>query len=261
MTAEAPPLAERPLFDPLVPWLAQLSDPRPPSLARLQRWLDEADPPAVSGGGAPLRFVEPVSDGVGYEQRIYRTGQVSTRAGHWHDAFNALVWLRFPLAKAALNALHLRETGTDGVRGGPRDAATLFDESGVIVACRDESLADALRAHRWRELFVQRRGELVRLVRFVIFGHALYDQMRAPFYGLCGKALSVELPDRADREALYASIDAQLAARFATPGGLADPAALHPLPMLGVPGVTPASEDPVYYDDIGQFRPLRRGKV
>ena len=36
------------------------------------------------------------------------------------------------------------------------------------------------------------------------------------------------------------------------------------LPLLGVPGVTPASESPDYYRDTRQFRPLRathRGKV
>jgi len=30
------------------------------------------------------------------------------------------------------------------------------------------------------------------------------------------------------------------------------------LPLLGIPGVTPASIDPAYYDDTWQFRPGRR---
>ncbi|HLO65211.1 MAG TPA: DUF3025 domain-containing protein, partial [Azonexus sp.] len=31
-----------------------------------------------------------------------------------------------------------------------------------------------------------------------------------------------------------------------------------PLPLLGIPGVTPENENPAYYDDTWQFRPGRR---
>jgi hypothetical protein len=34
---------------------------------------------------------------------------VATRPCNRHDYFNALAWLAFPHAKAALNAIHVRE--------------------------------------------------------------------------------------------------------------------------------------------------------
>ncbi|HMA10888.1 MAG TPA: DUF3025 domain-containing protein, partial [Steroidobacteraceae bacterium] len=56
--------------------------------------------------GLPLRFFAP--DGRlsarDYETHILHTGEVPTRADTWHDVLNALVWLRFPRFKAALNA-------------------------------------------------------------------------------------------------------------------------------------------------------------
>jgi len=255
----AVPLAARLLFEPLSPWLATLVPDDPPSLAQLQAWLDAARPRPASGGGVPLLFVPAASSELSYEQRVHARGEVPTRTANWHDAFNALVWLRFPKTKAALNARHLRELRGDGVRGAVRDAATLFDESGVIVACADAALADALREHRWREAFVQRRQALLRRTRFVVFGHALYDQMRAPFHGLCGKALYVTMSDEAIGDpAFLGNLDARFATSLDDPGFLATPAALHPMPLLGIPGVTPDSEDPAYYDDVSQFRPARR---
>mgnify|MGYP002149479468 CR=1 FL=1 len=41
-------------------------------------------------------------------------------------------------------------------------------------------------------------------------------------------------------------------------GRYARPRELHPVPLLGIPGVTRASEAPEYYLDTWQFRPGRR---
>ena len=130
-------------------------------------------------------------------------------------------------------------TCAESSRGAPRDAATLFDESGVIVASADASLAEALSGHRWREVFVDRRPDLDRSLRFIVFGHAVYDQLRAPFFGLCGKALFVALsaPELASPR-LLAELDERVAGRFADPAFLATPRDLSPLPLLGIPGVT-----------------------
>ena len=57
--------------------------------------------------------------------------------------------------------------------------------------------------------------------------------------------------------ALNAAVDARLAAELAG-GAYRRPRDFQPLPLLGIPGVTPASEDPGYYDDTWQFRPGRR---
>jgi hypothetical protein len=74
-----------------------------------------------------------------------------------------------------------------------RDALTQFDECGVIVAGSAPELWQGLCAHRWREVFVERRAVLLRTTRFVVFGHASHDLLGAPFVGLCGKALFIEV--------------------------------------------------------------------
>ena len=101
-----------------------------------------------------------------YEPQIYLTGEIQTRFKNWHDLFNALVWLSFPRAKAMLNQLHfqelLREKQTKVVqRGALRDAATLFDESGVVVVTSDRNLAKLLIDHEWKALFWQQRIRLL----------------------------------------------------------------------------------------------------
>ena len=254
-------LAERVLFEPLAPWLTQLPGQAPPYLDRLDRFLQTSARPPTSGGGVLLRFVAAAAGGMSYERSIFETGCVPTRPGNWHDAFNALVWLRFPSIKAALNARHVRAQCAESSRGAARDAATLFDESGVIVASADASLTEALRAHRWRQVFVERRSDLERSLRFVVFGHAVYDQLRAPFFGLCGKALFVSMSAPAlVSPRLLSQLDDHVAGRLADPAFLATPRDLSPLPLLGIPGVTEASEDPAYYDDLRQFRPVRRSR-
>lgn len=253
--------AGRVLFEPLAPWLAKQSGTAPPSLESLDRFLQAEAVPPLSGGGAPVRFVAATNARMAYEAHIFQTGCVPTRPGNWHDAFNALVWVRFPLIKAVLNGRHVAARGGQATRGATRDAATLFDESGVIVACADASLADSLRGHRWREVFVDRRAELDRSVRFIVFGHALYDQLRAPFVGLCGKALYVALDEPAlASPRLLADLDRRIADRLADPAFLARPRDLSPLPLLGIPGVTEDNIDPAYYDDPRQFRPPKRAR-
>ncbi|MFJ5382546.1 DUF3025 domain-containing protein, partial [Cupriavidus sp. CER94] len=108
--------------------------------------------------GLPLRFVPQADlpEGVAYEAHIYATGHVPTR-DNLHDAFSALVWLHFPETKRLLNRLQAEAIARDGVgqvRGGLRDAATLFDENAVIFVSPDASLSDALRGFAWHELFV-----------------------------------------------------------------------------------------------------------
>ena len=118
--------------------------------------------------GQPLSFV-PQEYGklpfeAQYEPRCYLKGEVPTRANNWHDLLNALVWLTFPKAKAAINARHYRaltaemSPATRSQRGAVRDTNTLLDESGVIVACADDELAELLRNFQWKELFWQRRA-------------------------------------------------------------------------------------------------------
>ena len=266
--AAAPPShwAARPLFEPIASLLAGFPDGLPDA-ARLTSTLREAAPDAVCGAGLPLRFVLPPAAAPGYEAHIHATGEVPTRADDWHDFFNALAWCVWPRAKAACNARHLdilreREAAGLGGRGPQRDVLTQFDECGVLVVSCDPQVPVLLAAHAWLELFWTRRAHLMATTRFLVFGHASWDQLRAPFVGLCAKALCRVVPAdwfAQSSACCQADADAWLAGRLADarqPLGRAD---LSPLPLLGIPGVTPESEHADYYADTRQFRPLRHG--
>ena len=244
---------------------AGLPAPTPmPTLAELN--VEAVKRGLVSGGGAPLKFILPDEQEVGYERRVFDQGEISTRPDNWHDAFNALIWLSFPQTKAAMNRAHivaLEALGQTGARerGPARDTLTQFDECGVIMAGTRPDLWAALCAHDWREVFVTRRDELQATSRFVAFGHASHDALRSPFRGLCGKALFIETDavglleiDRGD----LLSLDKALACRVCR-YGRADFSGhrWQPLPLLGIPGITSANDDPAYYDDTWQFRPPR----
>jgi len=241
-----------------------MSDGEPPECATLSTLA--AERAVVSGGGAPLRFVVPGASGMSYEERAYWLGEVETRPGNWHDCFNALAWLSYPLTKAALNARHHRALTRNsapgqGRRGPLRDALTQFDECGVAVVSADHGLWDDIRAHRWKEVFWTRRDEMQRSLRVFVFGHASLDMLRTPHIGLCGKSLFLHVDAEWLAQSLpaqRADVDRRMAQRFS--GDLysyARPSDFHPLPLLGIPGTTPDNEFPSYYDDTRQFRPLR----
>ena len=150
--------------------------PLAPAIARLpaDRWPTHDELTALAGGittsrGQGLRFVAPRAhtdrERRYYESHIAETGEVETRPENWHDLFNALVWITFPLAKARINAQHaaiLEEGGEEEARNRSpeRDALTLFDEGGVIVAARSPELLRLIIDFEWKQLFWHRRSEL-----------------------------------------------------------------------------------------------------
>lgn len=246
-----------PLFFPLAPWLERL--PERPDAAAVARLAATAG--LFTESGRRLRFVPPQPDGLAYERRIWERGEVETRPDNWHDFFNALVWLAFPRAKAALNARHRRAMAAVAAgRGEVRDAMTHFDECGLVVVAADVSLLELLRGFRWKPLFWERRAEVVRAMRFFVFGHATYEQLLAPFRGITAKAVLYEVGDDWLGQPLkrqLADLDARLAAELAA-GRYASPRELQPVPLLGIPGMTPDNARGDYYDDTWQFRPGRK---
>lgn len=252
----APPYAS-PLFGPLRPWLDRLP-PRPDAAAVAAL----AEQCAIHGeNGRRIRFVPPQPDGLAYESRIWDSGAVETRPDNWHDFFNALVWFAFPRTKVAVSARHVGAMQPAGERRGTvRDALTHFDECGIAVLSADPGLLALLRRFAWKELFVERRDAVRRQMRFIVFGHATYEALLAPFRGLTAKAILYEVNAAwlAQPAAFQlADVDARLAGDLAG-GRYARPRDFQPLPLLGIPGLTPESEDPAYYDDAWQFRPGRR---
>jgi len=236
------------------------------ALLPADRWPFCADLNTAFAARAGVRFVPPssaVGDGLDYEARVAARSEVATREGNWHDLFNALMWAAFPRAKRALSRRHAagRDSPVPGTRGAARDAATVLDESGVIFACADPTLATLLRGFQWRELFVAQRAAVVREVRCLLFGHALAEKALTPYVGMTGHAVILEVPAAAlavAPAALPTALDECLAAWLADPAVLASPRDLQPLPVLGVPGWWPANADPAFYDNTDYFRPGRR---
>lgn len=219
-----------------------------------------------SGLDVPIRFV-PAGEGGSrdepYEARIFRSGEVATREGNWHDLFNALAWLAFPATKRELNAIHgeqlSRDPAMEDRRGTTRDVLTLFDESGVLVACADPSFAQLLKDFQWKELFWTRRADVERHLRFFVFGHALHEQALKPWPGITGKALILDVDEdflRASLPAQQTAIDIR-AAQWFRARSLTSTRLLAPLPILGIPGWDAGNAEASYYDNTNVFRPGR----
>jgi hypothetical protein len=203
--------------------------------------------------GLPLHFERPEGrlGARDYESRILKTGIVPTRPDNAHDALNALVWLRFPHFKAALNAAHgeafAHETGS--LRGRRRDALTMLDESGIWVISRDPVLPEMLRARAWQALFWTARARVDEAMRFIVVGHALMEKLLTPYPSITGKCLLL------DKAAFDGNTETAAVAALQT---IDTPHLLPPLPVQGVPRWDAANAVAAYYANVEVFRPARR---
>ena len=262
-------LARSPMFEPLRMHCGALPKSRWPTLDDLQRMLDCVDVPPASDSRARIAFVNQSRKTTAfedkYEARIYLKGEVQVRERNWHDLLNALVWLTFPRAKAALNGRHyhalLRQHAAGAQnRGREQDAMTLFDEGGLIVAARDRALLDLIAASEWKTLFWSSRARVIADMRFYLFGHALYEKALQPFTGITARALLFEVGTEfvdATLEEQLAYLDAAAARRIADSRTVRSPRDLPPLPILGVPGWCAANAEATYYDNRDHFRKRR----
>ena len=201
----------------------------------------------------PLRFVAPAGrlPAREYETRILQTGRVPTRPDTWHDVLNALVWLRFPDFKSALNVAHGEAIAveTDTRRGRRRDAITVLDESGVWVISQDPSLPGLLAARAWQTLFWDRRQDVETRMNYVVVGHALLEKALAPYPSMTGKCLTLIAP----------SLDPDAAEQLAVSAlqEIDSPRQLAPLPVQGIPGWDAANACAAYYANQEIFRPAQ----
>jgi hypothetical protein len=254
------------MFEPLRLHGTALRTAHWPSLDDMQRVLAARQPTLTTRSGARISFVlQECRSGVfeqKYEPRIYLKGEVQVRERNWHDVLNALVWLTFPRAKAALNARHylalLEQRAKRAPNRGPvQDAMTLFDEGGVIVAARDPELLRLLRNFAWKALFWQNRSRVAADMRFYLFGHALYEKALNPFTGITGRGLLFEVEAGffdASSAVQIARIDDMAASRLADPTALRSTRELAPVPILGVPGWWAGNVHESYYDNLDYFR-------
>ncbi len=259
--APAPDAVAHPAFAPYARWWIPLRGGDLPAPVEFDGWAREAS--LTLPDGRPLSF-RPAPSGrtsaLEYERRIAATGEVPTRAGSLHDACNALAWLAFPRTKAALNAIHAGATVADTGNGRDRrrDAATLLDESGMIVACADAELLGLWRAHRWRTAFWDRRATVAKQMRAVAIGHGLLAKLVAPFRSVTARVLVTALDGAAlpaDPALLAAALDAAAAATIDASGVAFAPEDLLALPVAALPGWDTEVRGARLFDDTAVFRP------
>ena len=237
--------------------------------AEYQEWLCDSAWPSIDDLNArwPLaareRFVAQtralLGDGLHYEQRIASSGQIATREENWHDLFNAIIWLRYPSLKRALNQQQVAGVAAFGPRerSRPQYAQTHFDEAGVIVIVRDLLLLDLWDAHDWHGLFWRHRDAWRDgRVSLLVFGHALLEHALTPGKLLVGKALVVQGDDYlSDDEAIDHCSRAIAAGQL-----LRDPLELRPLPLSGIPGWHSDNENEEFHRSAACYQPLRQGR-
>jgi hypothetical protein len=253
---------ELPSFAPLASSLSRLDATRWPTHEEVTALASRV----VTSRGKPVRFVLPREhtdrERRYYELHIGSTGEIETRSANWHDLFNALVWIAFPRSKAVINEQHaaiLEERGeAEAKRRSPeRDALTVFDEGGVIVASSDPAMFQLIVDFEWKEIFWRRRAQLEATTRFIAFGHSLHEKFLDPFIGMIAKTVFMPV------DAEFASLDVAdqvtrgdefLASHFSNRANFPSAKSMAPIPVLGVPGWHPSTSDESFYDDPVHFR-------
>ncbi len=252
--------ARHPAFAPFAAWWAPSPNVALPGVASLNRWARDAA--LTLPGGVPLTFADAPpapSSALDYERRIATTGHVALRRDNLHDTCNALVWLRYPQTKAALNAMHVASPRPEPGHGRARqrDAATLLDESGMLVACADANLVGLWKARRWRDAFWARRGDVAARMCAVVVGHGLLAKLVAPFRAITAKALVLDLDAAAlpaEWSGVAAALDAAAAAALRARGTAFAPEDLVPLPVAALPGWDVEGLGARLFDDAAVFR-------
>jgi hypothetical protein len=200
---------------------------------------------------------------MGYEERIFKTGMISTREQNWHDLFNAFIWLLFPQTKIALNELHFSELSlqTGKKRTTCRDMITHFDESGIIIASTDTSLLMTLKKHQWDNVFIQARPLWWHQIGAFVFGHGMYEKAFDPFIGFTGKAYCINVAEnffQQKKMQQYHILDQLLADEIKNDHSLSKADTLTPLPILGIPGWYDENKNPEFYTNKDYFRDKRK---
>ena len=242
----------------------------PVSIAVLNEWRVKAE--TADGIIRPVFVAQTpqlLADGQHYEQRIAR-GALATREGDAHDFFNALVWLRHPQLKWALNQRQCADIATMGtkIRSRGQYAMTHFDEAGAIVWLADELALACWNTHDWEGLFRRHGDAWGTRIAVTVFGHALLEhtaQRDLLPMGRCivARVEAEEISARSDAVgviAAWAGRESQIAAAIRDGDLLSDPQQLRPLPLAGLPGWHPDG-DTIDFFDLPCFRPARPDRV
>lgn len=276
--AQAPPwqvqtLGQNPIYADLVQQFGTFFTNHWPQAEDFNQWAlqlgRQFSPQHPAQAGMPLRFSQQAQSysALEFEQSIYQHGLIPCRREDWHDLFNALMWLSFPLTKSALNQIHVERGASQALehansRCPLRNFATLVDEAGVIIAYADPAETLSHQQHQWFQLFVEQREQWWQCRRPVIIGHGVYEQVLTPYLGLTAKAWYWPVPQSFFSAPLadqYGYLDQALAQHLGDlllgDGNHALPRLL-PLPLLGIPDWYGDNQDPHFYHNQDYFRPL-----
>ncbi|MBO9662642.1 MAG: DUF3025 domain-containing protein [Dokdonella sp.] len=212
-----------------------------------------------------------LADGLHYETRIAGRGELATRECDPHDFYNALVWLRHPRLKRALNARQVADIASVGPKRRTRGqcALTHFDEAGAIVWLAEPALLPSWDAHDWSALFGAQRAQWGCSIAVTVFGHALVEHVWNGHDLPVAKALAVRVSSRGFASlnieagvmiARWPAAEERIAAAIAAGELLADPQELRPLPLAGIPDWHAANTQPTFLREAPCFRPLRAGR-
>ena len=242
----------------------------PVSIHQLNAWREDVE---TADGMTRPHFVaqtpQLLADGFHYEQRI-AAGALATREGDAHDFFNALIWLRHPQLKRALNRRQCIDIETMGAKTRSRGqyAMTHFDEAGAIVWLADDDALACWDRHDWEGLFRHHQDAWGSRMAVTVFGHALLEHTAQRDLLPMGRCIVV----RVDADAIATHSDqwgviatwpeheSQIANGIERGNLLTDPQQLRPLPLAGLPGWHPDGQSNNFFD-LPCFRPLRPGRV
>lgn len=242
----------------------------PVSITRVNEWRERA---VEHDGIARPTFIaqtpQLLADGQHYEQRIAR-GFLATREDDAHDFFNALVWLRHPQMKWALNQRQCADIQLMGTKTRSRGqyAMTHFDEAGTIVWLADDHALACWDAHDWEGLFRWHREAWGTRMAVTVFGHALLEHTALRDLLPMGRCIAVavdanEIASRSDEFGVitqWPENEVRIADAIRNGELLTDPQQLRPLPLAGLPGWH-ENGDAEDFLDLPCFRPVREGRI
>ena len=175
-----------------------------------------------------------------YEPRVFLKGELQTRTDNWHDFFNALIWLKFPISKGALNTIHYQQARLRGIgsnRSTLENRITQFDECGAIIVSNNQKLLDLIENHQWHELFINEKQQFGTNLQCVIFGHAIFEKALDPYIGMTCHCILINdsnLLNEINRDN-FESLDDFIANYWKNVSKNIS-TKLKPLPLLGIPG-------------------------
>lgn len=214
-----------------------------------------------------------------YESFIFEQAQVPTR-NNWHDFFNGLIWLQFPRTKRYFNEQHTLDIQRLDVetqdtsplhkkakgRSAVRDRLTHFDECGLVLFTDQVWLENALDAHEWQQIFVNKALYWDSNIVPLVFGHALWEMLLNPFIGLTAKATVVCLPSatlkqinqlkkKSSDEKLIQMFDELLLSHLTKNKLIFQTKPWKPLPLLGIPSWSNKPQNDAFYANKSYFMP------